>query len=640
MNMNMNQIVIHFLKYPFSYSHKYLHQTITIILFETLLWRVIDIDGIYLFMFSLAIAIYLEANKDHLKSFQLIFNRYSILSPVLGICLAFASIFYILYGYWISFVIAISGLIYTSMFSIPRMISPLNIWVLLIRVFCLSLYLYIFPLMLKEVAYILSLFMPSLMLQLSYLIGYYIFLASTICMLDIQEKMINTVTLLQVLQVSRLRTKEHGIYEYIINFIDKVKTSDIQTPPSCQCQNSVNNLNNGWCESCGIGMVPGVILPLWTSGNSEINKIIFNTQLESKHMFDHIEWINHDGFRDIKEIKKGRFGCIYSAIWIDGPMPLFGMARNGAQNVIIKSLGRTPSDVTPEFILELKEYVKLVTSYTELRYELLGTIQCYGLTQDSTTKEYMLVMENIKKGNLRNYLNQNFKNMKWIDEKLKILISIAKGLKLIHQSGFIHKNLHSGNILIGEDGMAYISDFGLTSLITNRNSKKEITSKGIYGVLPFVAPEVLKRIRLHTKESNIYSFGIIMWSLSSGKPPFYGNPLTTSLALEICSGERPEVITQGTPKCYIDLMKRCWDSDPAERPNINEIYEILIDWYFLIKNYDDFKIADNEMNDKEFGRNPRVVEDEDVYYSQFIDLDAISKEEAFEVLDEEQIISD
>ncbi|CAG8811873.1 36657_t:CDS:2, partial [Gigaspora margarita] len=393
----------------------------------------------------LAIAIYLEANKDHLKSFQLIFNRYSILSPVLGICLAFASIFYILYGYWISFVIAISGLIYTSMFSIPRMISPLNIWVLLIRVCCLSLYLYIFPLMLKEVAYILSLFMPSLMLQLSYLIGYYIFLASTICMLDIQEKMINTVTLLQVLQVSRLRTKEHGIYEYIINFIDKVKTSDIQTPPSCQCQNSVNNLNNGWCESCGIGMVPGVILPLWTSGNSEINKIIFNTQLESKHM-------------------------------------------NGAQNVIIKSLGRTPSD--------LKEYVKLVTSYTELRYELLGTIQCYGLTQDSTTKEYMLVMENIKKGNLRNYLNQNFKNMKWIDEKLKILISIAKGLKLIHQSGFIHKNLHSGNILIGED-------------------------------------------------------------------------------------------------------------------------------------------ADNEMNDKEFGRNPRVVEDEDVYYSQFIDLDAISKEEAFEVLDED-----
>ncbi|CAG8709202.1 18390_t:CDS:2, partial [Gigaspora rosea] len=171
----------------------------------------------------------------------------------------------------------------------------------------------------------------------------------------IQEKMINTVTLLQVLQVSRLRTKEHGIYEYIINFIDKVKTSNIQTPPTCQCQNSVNNLNNGWCESCGIGMVPGVILPLWTSGNSEINKIIFNTQLESKHMFDHIEWINHDGFRNIKEIKKGRFGCIYSSIWIDGPMPLFGMARNGAQNVIIKSLGRTPSDVTPEFIRELAD---------------------------------------------------------------------------------------------------------------------------------------------------------------------------------------------------------------------------------------------------------------------------------------------
>ncbi|CAG8479595.1 23815_t:CDS:2 [Cetraspora pellucida] len=353
------------------------------------------------------------------------------------------------------------------------MISPLDIWVLPIRVGFLSLYLYIFPVILKEVAYILSLFMTPFMLQLSYLVGYYIFFASIICILDIQDKMINTVTLLQVLQVYRLRTKEQGIYEYIINYIDKVKASNIKTPPTCLCPNSKDVISsNGWCESCGTGMVPGVILPPWTSGHPEINKIIFNSQFESKHMFDHIEWINYDRFRDINEIKKNRFDCVYSALWIDGPMPLFGMARNGAQNVIIKSLGRTPSDLTPEFLRE---------------------------------------------------------------------------------------------------------------------------------------------------------------------PPFHGSPLTTSLALDICGGERPKIDPSGTPKCYVDLMKKCWDSDPAKRPNINEIHEILMDWYFLIKNYDDFKIAENEIDSKDFGTNPmtfETLEDEDAYYSQFIDLDAISKEEPFEVLDD------
>ncbi|CAG8724987.1 10863_t:CDS:2, partial [Dentiscutata erythropus] len=233
----------------------------------------------------LTIAIYLEANKDHLKSLHLVFNRYSILSPLLGIFLLLASICYILYGYWISFIMAISGLIYTSMFFIPKMISPLDIWVLLIRVFGLSLYLYIFPVILKEVANILSIFMTPYILQISYLFGYYIFLASIICTLDIQEKMINTVTLLQVLQVYQLRKKEHGIYEYIINFIDKAKTSNIQIPPSCNCQNSDSRTNNGWCELCGI-----------------------------------------------------------------------------AQNVIIKSLGRSPSDITPEFLpdneMDNKEIVR------------------------------------------------------------------------------------------------------------------------------------------------------------------------------------------------------------------------------------------------------------------------------------------
>ncbi|CAG8452781.1 3170_t:CDS:2 [Racocetra fulgida] len=334
-----------------------------------------------------------------------------------------------------------------------------------------------------------------------------------------KDKMINSVTLSRVLQVYQLRKKEHGIFEYINNYIDKIKASNIPITPFCPCQNSESKVNNsGWCESCGLGLVPGIMLPPWTSGHPEINRILFRTQIESNHIFDHIEWINYDRFTDVKKI----IGEVYSASWVDGPMCLYGMARNGAQNVIIKSLGKSSANVTPEFLHELELYVKLITSYTELRYELLGSIQCYGLTRNPSTQEYMLVSEYIKGGDLRNYLSRNFKNMKWLEDKLQILISIAKGLKLIHESGFVHHNLHLGNVLIGEDGSAYISDLGLYPFITlsdqdSENLRNEATSKGIFGVLPYVAPEVLERILPYTKESDIYSFGIIMWTLSSGK---------------------------------------------------------------------------------------------------------------------------
>ena len=77
----------------------------------------------------------------------------------------------------------------------------------------------------------------------------------------------------------------------------------------------------------------------------------------------------------------------------------------------------------------------------------------------------------------------------------------------------------------------------------------------IYGVLPFVAPEVL-RGKPYTPASDIYSFSMIMWEFTSGISPFDDREHGLQLALSICRGERPEII-ENTPKCYIDLMKKC-----------------------------------------------------------------------------------
>ena len=106
----------------------------------------------------------------------------------------------------------------------------------------------------------------------------------------------------------------------------------------------------------------------------------------------------------------------------------------------------------------------------------------------------------------------------------------------------------------------------------------------IYGVLPFVAPEIL-RGKPYTTASDIYSFSMIMWEFISGIPPFNDKEHDFHLALSICKGERPETI-ENTPQCFIDLMKKCWDEDPLKRPNASEIKKIINNWISYITEKD------------------------------------------------------
>jgi serine/threonine protein kinase len=108
-------------------------------------------------------------------------------------------------------------------------------------------------------------------------------------------------------------------------------------------------------------------------------------------------------------------------------------------------------------------------------------------------------------------------------------------------------------------------------------------SNEIYGVLPYMAPEVL-RGNLYTKASDVYSFGIIMWEMTSGIPAFNNLAHDFDLSLNICQGLRPDIvkvpdyahkrkIEDDIEVEYVELMKRCWDSDPDKRPPTKEICE-------------------------------------------------------------------
>src|SRR5437764_3241380 len=137
----------------------------------------------------------------------------------------------------------------------------------------------------------------------------------------------------------------------------------------------------------------------------------------------------------------------------------------------------------------------------------------------------------------------------------------------IHDENYIHHDLHSGNIFSYGINWSKIGGLGLCQQVVD---KKDNPNK-IFGVIPYLAPEVLSK-KIYTKESDIYSFGMIMWELTTGKKPFHDRLHDQYLMLDILKGERPQ-ITKDTPEFYAELMKKCWDHNPENRPTAEEIFK-------------------------------------------------------------------
>jgi len=172
-----------------------------------------------------------------------------------------------------------------------------------------------------------------------------------------------------------------------------------------------------------------------------------------------------------------------------------------------------------------------------------------------------MVMELAPFGSLCTYLN----NIITWNDGLKVLLDISKGLLSLHNSSLTHRDFHPGNLLFKSESNLLITDLGLCKP-ANENSQ----SDNIYGVMPYVAPEVLKG-KPYTQKADIYSFGMVMYFVSTGEQPFSNCAHDQGLASRICNGNRPEINESIVPKCYTNLMKKCWNSNSNERPDITEI---------------------------------------------------------------------
>ena len=190
---------------------------------------------------------------------------------------------------------------------------------------------------------------------------------------------------------------------------------------------------------------------------------------------------------------------------------------------------------------------------------------------------------NRNEGNLRDYLRNNHSKLT-LKNRIAILRNLCESLYRIHEKDLIHCDLHSGNMLI-QAGDCRITDLGLCGPVDDESSGK------IYGIIPYISPEILQG-KKNTKESDVYSIGMLMWEIFAGHPPFDDRAHDADLIFRILEGLRPQILPS-MPDDYAQMMQKCWDTDPSKRPTIEELWDFADD---KLKEIYEGKIDSNNNN--------------------------------------------
>ncbi|GBC13145.1 uncharacterized protein OCT59_010703 [Rhizophagus irregularis] len=401
---------------------------------------------------------------------------------------------------------------------------------------------------------------------------------------------------------------------------DEGKTSDEILPKSenfslelcIECQKPLSGMK--WCRSCNAEHFHQQTSK-WTSWRLGLDNVIIETQIAANNAHSLYEWIPFEDFDHITYLAKGGFGTVYKATWKRGPIihwdpNIKNWTRFRNHEVILKIINGSQTNLD-EFINQLTAHHKFSTIVGHL-------LRCFGISRWEDTGDFIIVTSCAKDGNLRQYMRKNSKRFTWI-ERLVTLKDIAKCLEIIHNTGYVHCDLHTGNIL-RHGSWTIISDLGLTW-------RQDSASMGeILGVLPFMPPEILYDGQ-YFSASDIYSFAMIMYEIASGEIPF-NNSIQDIDPVFIIYGSRPGP-PPATPPCYIELMKLCWDSNPKKRPTAGQLVRILDDWIHSKRKqldiiYNSFQNAELELNYINYSKEPVDEKDythiDETYTSKLISI--------------------
>ncbi|XP_072255892.1 fibroblast growth factor receptor 1 isoform X1 [Pyxicephalus adspersus] len=273
-----------------------------------------------------------------------------------------------------------------------------------------------------------------------------------------------------------------------------------------------------------------------------------------------------------KPLGEGCFGQVVmaEAIGLDKEKP------NRVTKVAVKMLKSDASEKDLSDLISEMEMMKMIGKHKNI-INLLG-----ACTQDGPL---YVIVEYAAKGNLREYLRaRRPPGMEYCynpscaaDEQLtfKDLVScayqVARGMEYLASKKCIHRDLAARNVLVTEDNVMKIADFGLARDIHHIDYYKKTTN----GRLPvkWMAPEALFD-RIYTHQSDVWSFGVLLWEIFTlGGSPYPGVPMEELFKL-LKEGHRMDKPSNCTNELYM-MMRDCWHAVPCQRPTFVQLVEDL-----------------------------------------------------------------